>query len=148
MPDSSTVDLSANWNMAPRGGSLPRADHRIPCISYLFLKTLASKKGQMWTEGRHSVFFPPRLSATISQLLSPTSQISQLPSFICILGRRALGVENLVSVLPRPTLLLFLILEDSGRQKFAIVNVGLQGMKSCCENCRGLHTTALTMAFV
>ena len=59
MPDSSTVDLSANWNMAPRGGSLPRADHRIPCISYLFLKTLASKKGQMWTEGRHSVFFPP-----------------------------------------------------------------------------------------
>lgn len=88
MADSSAPDVGTNMNMAQRGGSLPRAAQRIPCVSYFFLKVFSSKKG-----GMASIFSP---------LHFPTSQ--PLP-FVCILGGgMVLGVENLVAVLLPPTL--------------------------------------------
>lgn len=93
------------------------------------------------------------MASIFSSLHFPTSQPLL---FVYILGGgrggRILGVENLVAVLLPPTLHaffpFFFFIEDPAEKKFTIVNFGLQGMKSCCENCTSLQILALTMAFV
>lgn len=101
-----------------------------------FKKALASKKGQIWTEGGlDSIFFP--LYFLTSQLLS---------LYVLFSGGGALGVENLVPV--SPSLSPLFITEDSGGKKFKVVNSGLPDIKSRYENGRSMQTVALTMAFV